>query len=193
MDRVARSVVVLSRAAVLLAGMLAVAPAPAEDGALLRKQRFAGSAHVGDVQLAPVQFEFLCHPAPDGALGIDVVLTKDDKAGGFPLDRFEGPDGVGGERDLAEWSVDTRGDGVRVRGAINGWYGVDGDGFLFGRSQTNRKPDAFGALVRAASEPEARRLRLSVASPDGGAPLQFELPLDGRQAQIRDVVAACLR
>ncbi len=127
-------------------------PAFAEDGALLKKQRFAGTAHVDDVQLAPVQFEFSCHPASSGALSIEVVLTKDEKAGGFPLDRFEGPDGVGGERDLAEWSIDTRGDGVRVRGAISGWYGVDGDGFVFGRSQINRKPDAFGALVRAATE-----------------------------------------
>jgi hypothetical protein len=168
-------------------------PAFAEDGALLKKQRFAGTAHVGDVQLAPVQFEFSCHPASSGALSIEVVLTKDEKAGGFPLDRFEGPDGVGGERDLAEWSIDTRGDGVRVRGAISGWYGVDGDGFVFGRSQINRKPDAFGALVRATTESEAKRLRVSVAPPDGGVPLQFELSLDGRQAAIRETVAACLR
>lgn len=176
-----------------LVALVSAASAFAQDGALVRKQRFAGTGHVGEVQLAPVQFEFLCHPAPEGALSIEVVLTKDDKAGAFPLDRFEGPDGVGGERDLAEWSIDTRGDGVRVRGAINGWYGVDGDGFVFGRSQINRKPDAFGALVRAATESDSKRLRLSVASPDGGAPLQFELPLEGRQAAIRETVNACLR
>lgn len=188
MDRVSRP-----RWAWSLALLTCLAPALAHDGALLRKQRLAGTAHVGDVQLAPVQFEFRCHPAPDGALSVEVVLAKDDKAGNFPLDRFEGPDGIGGERDLAEWSVDTRGDGLRARGAINGWFGVDGDGFIFGRSQANRKPDAFGALVRAVTEAEAKRLRLSVASPDGGAPLQAELLLDGHQAAIRDTVAGCLR
>ncbi|HSX62175.1 MAG TPA: hypothetical protein VLF18_18485 [Tahibacter sp.] len=190
MDRVCRGWLLIAS---LLVGTWVAVPTLASDGGLVRKQRFAGTAHVGDAQLSPVQFEFLCHPAPEGALGIDVVLTKGDEAGGFPLDRFEGPDGVGGTGDLAEWSIDTRGDGVRVRGAIHGWYGVDGDGFVFGRSQINRKPDAFGALVRAATMPEAKRLRLSVASPDGGAPLQLELPLDGKQAAIGETVAACIK
>ncbi|WP_257389286.1 hypothetical protein [Tahibacter caeni] len=177
---------------VLLAA--AAAPAPAHDGALLRKQRFAGTAHVGEVQLAPVQFEFSCHPASNGSLNIEVVLTKDDAAGGFPLDRFEGPDGFGTENDTAQWSVDTRGAGLNVSGGINGWYGVDGDGFIFGRSQDNRKPDGLGKLVRAVTEPDAKRLRLSVATPDKkGAPFQAELILDGRQAAIREVVAPCLR
>lgn len=176
-----------------LACLCAVAPALATDAALLRKQRFAGTAHVGTTQLAPVQFEFACHPAPDGALSLGVVLTKDEKAAGFPLDRFEGPDGIGSARDIAQWSVDTRGDGVRVSGPINGWYGVDGDGFVFGRSQANARPDGFDALVRAASAAEARRLRLSVRAPDSGETLQAELPLDGHQATIRDLVAACLR
>lgn len=170
-----------------------LAPAFADDGAVLRKLRLAGTAHVGEVRLGAVQFEFLCHPAADGALGVQLVLASDEKAAGFPLDRFEGPDGVGGDRDLAEWSVDTRVDGLRVRGAIHGWYGVDGDGFIFGRSQANRSPDAFGALVRAAVAADAKRLRLSVASPDGGPPLQAELLLDGRQQAIRETVGKCLR
>lgn len=184
---------VSGRTVVMLVCLCAAAPALATDAAQLRKQRFAGTAHVGTTQLAPVQFEFACHPATDGALSLGVVLTRNEKAAGFPLDRFEGPDGIGTARDLAQWSVDTRGDGVRVSGPIHGWYGVDGDGFVLGRSQANARPDGFDALVRAASGAQARRLRLSVQAPDGGATLQAELPLDGHQATIRDLVSACLR
>ncbi|HVH35049.1 MAG TPA: hypothetical protein VM847_13165 [Tahibacter sp.] len=174
--------------------MAAALPALAHDGALLRKQRFAGTAHVGDAQLAPVQFEFSCHPASNGSLNVEVVLTKDAPAGGFPLDQFEGPDGIGTEHEIARWSVDTRGAGLNVGGGINGWYGVDGDGFIFGRSQDNRKQDGFGKLVRAASEPDAKRLRLSVAAPDRKGPaFEAELLLDGQQAAIREIVAPCLR
>lgn len=169
-------------------------PVLAEDGALLRKQRFSGSAHVGNVQLAPVQFEFSCHPATNGSLNIEVVLTRDEPAGGFPLDQFEGPDGFGTEHDAAQWSVDTRGTGLNVNGGINGWYGVDGDGFIFGRSQDNRKPDGFDKLLRAVTAPDAKRLRLSVAAPDKkSAAFQAELALDGQQAAIREIVAPCLR
>lgn len=178
-----------------LAGLLLLTLAlsvSAEDGHLLRKQRFAGSAHVGQVQLQPVQFEFACHPAKNGALSVSVVLSKGDSAGGFALDAYEGPDGAGEQGEVAEWSVDTRGDGLRVQGPISGWYGVDGDGFIVARSQPNAKPGAVGKLVEAVVDPHSKRMRLSVAAPGKGEPLQAELLLDGQQDAIRAVVAPCL-
>jgi hypothetical protein len=174
-------------------GVLALSvPALADDGPMLRKQRFAGSGHVGQVQLQPLQFEFACHPARNGALSVSVVLSKGDSAGGFALDAYEGPDGVGGDSDVAEWSVDTRGDALQVKGPIGGWYGVDGDGFILSRSQPNAKPDALGKLVSAVVDAKSRRLRVSVAAHGKGEPLQAELLLDGKHDAIRTIVAACL-
>lgn len=176
----------------LLLAVALLPPAAAAEGQLLRKQRFVGSAHVGDTQLAGATFEFACHPARDGSLSLSVVLVKSASAAGFPLDRFEGPDGIGEQQDLAEWSIDTRGDGLRVTSPISGWYGVDGDGFILSRSQANARPDALRSLLRAAIAPEAQRLRLALRPPDGGAALQAELPLPGKQAAIREAVAACI-
>jgi hypothetical protein len=148
--------------------------------------------HVGDLQLAGAQFEVACHPAKDGSLSISLVLAKTETAGGFDQDRFEGPDGIGEQRELARWSVDTRTDGLNVKGPISGWYGVDGDGFIFSRSQPNGRPGALSDLVKAAIAPEARRLRLAIDAPDKGTALQAELMLDGIRTAIRDVAGACL-
>lgn len=177
---------------VLLACAVLAAQAVASDGGQLRKQRFPANAHVGDLQLAGAQFEVACHPAKDGSLGISLVLAKTEAAGGFAQDRFEGPDGIGEQRDFARWSVDTRTDGLNVKGPISGWYGVDGDGFIFSRSQRNGRSGALSDLIKAAIAPEARRLRLSIDAPDKGTALQAELMLDGIQAAIRDVAGACL-
>jgi hypothetical protein len=177
--------------ALLVCAVLAL-PAAAFDGGLLRKQRFPASVHVGDVQLAGAQFEFACHPAKDGSLSISLVLARTETNGSFPQDRFEGPDGIGEQRDLARWSIDTRADGLNVKGPISGWYGVDGDGFIFARSQANGRAGALSDLVKAAIAPEARRLRLSIEPPEQGTALQAELMLDGIQTAIRDVTRACV-
>jgi len=177
---------------VLLACAVLAAPVVASDGGQLRKQRFPATAHVGDLQLAGAQFEVACHPAKDGSLSISLVLAKTEAAGGFTQDRFEGPDGIGEQRDLARWSVDTRADGLNVRGPISGWYGVDGDGFIFSRSQRNGQPGVLSDLVKAAIAPEARRLRLSIDAPGEGTALQAELMLHGIQSAIRDVAGACI-
>lgn len=176
----------------LLACAVLALPAVASDGDLLRKQRFPATAHVGDLQLAGARFEVACHPAKDGSLSISLVLAKAGSAGSFAQDRFEGPDGIGEQRDLARWSVDTRADGLNVKGPISGWYGVDGDGFIFSRSQPNGRPGALSDLVKAAIAPEARRLRLSIDAPDEGTALQAELMLDGIQPAIRNVAGACI-
>jgi hypothetical protein len=177
---------------VLLACAVLTVPAVASDGGQLRKQRFPATVHVGDLQLAGARFEVACHPARDGSLSISLVLAKTDTAAGFAQDCFEGPDGIGEQREFARWSVDTRTDGLNVKGPISGWYGVDGDGFIFSRSQPNGRSGALSDLVEAAIAPEARRLRLSIDAPDTGAALQAELMLDGIQAAIRDVAGACL-
>jgi hypothetical protein len=173
--------------------LLLAAPAFAADGQLLRKQRVPANVHVGDVEYSGAQFEFACHPAADGALSISLILANPDGIRNFPLNDFEGPDAIGEQRDLAEWRVDTRGAGVAVKGPISGWYGVDGDGFLLSRSEPNRKRAALQRLATSLLTADAQRLRLSVAAPVKGEPLQAELMLEGRQDSIRAALDPCLR
>ena len=172
--------------------LLACVPALAAEPEL-KKLRFAATARVGAVDVgAPAQFELACHGAKDGALSLALILSSPDAIKTFPLAAFEGPDGIGESKDLARWGVDTRGDAVQASGSIGGWYGVDGDGFLLSRSERAHRASALATLVAALGRPEAKRLRLSVASPEGGDALQAEALLDGRQADIAATAKACL-
>ena len=175
--------------ALVLGSAMAVA---ADDGAQLRKQRLPAKASVGAQALSGAQFEFACHPARDGALSISLVLAQPDNLKGFALDAFEGPDGIGEQRDLAQWSVDTRGDGINVKGPISGWYGVDGDGFVLSRSEPNNRPGALHQLGKALADTQARRLRLAVSLPASGAPLQAEVMLEDKQAGLAELLKPCL-
>lgn len=176
-----------------LAALLAAATASAEDGALLRKQRLPAAVQLGSQAYAGAQFEFACHPARDGALSLSLILADPDRITGFPLRDFEGPDGIGEQRELAQWGVDTRGDGLNVKGPISGWYGVDGDGFLLSRSEANKRPGALHALAKALVAPEAKRLRLAVSPPAAGETLRAEVLLEGRQAQLAELLQPCLQ
>lgn len=176
-----------------LAALLAAATALAEDGALLRKQRLPATVQLGTQAYAGAQFEFACHPAKDGALSLSLILADPDRMTGFPLREFEGPDGIGEQRDLAQWGVDTRGDGLNVKGPISGWYGVDGDGFLLSRSEANKRPGALRQLAKAAVAPDAKRLRLAVSPPATGETLRAEVLLDGKQAQLAELLKPCLQ
>lgn len=175
-----------------LAALLAT-PAQAEDGKLLLKQRMPATVQLGSQTYAGAQFEFACHPARDGALSLSLILADPDRMNGFPLRDFEGPDGIGEQRELAQWGVDTRGDGLIVKGPISGWYGVDGDGFLLSRSEANKRPGALRALAKAVVAPEAKRLRLSVSPPAAGETLRAEVLLEGRQAQLAELLKPCLQ
>lgn len=159
----------------------------------LKKLRFPATAQVGDTAVgAPAQFELVCHGAKDGAISLSLILASPDAIKTFPLTDFEGPDGIGEDKDLARFGVDTRGDAVQVSGAISGWYGVDGDGFFLSRSERSHKATPLAKIVAALGQPEAKRLRLSVASPKGGEALQAQALLDGRQAEIAATAKACL-
>ena len=171
---------------------MACASAPAAEPEL-SKLRFPATARVGAVEAgAPAQFELSCHGAKDGALSLALILSSPDAITTFPLREFEGPDGIGESKDYARWSVDTRGDAVQANGSIGGWYGVDGDGFVLSRSERAHRASALATIVAALGRPEAKRLRLSVASPQGGDALQAEALLDGRQADIAATAKACL-
>ena len=159
----------------------------------LRKQRLDAVVHTGDDTGHAAQFELACHGAADGALSLTIVLAMPDAITGFPLTAFEGPDGVGEGRDLATWSVDTRGKSVELRTAISGWYGVDGDGFLLSRSAAWRTAPTVVTFVRALVADDAQRVRLRVDTPDGGSPLLAEASLAGRQASLAAVAADCVR
>lgn len=178
---------------VLACFVLASAGAARAAEPQLKKIRFPASVHVGAVDVGkPAQFELACHGAKDGALSLSLILSSPDAITTFPLADFEGPDGVGEARELARWGVDTRGSAVQAAGAISGWYGVDGDGFLLSRSTRAHKATPLATLVAALTRPEAKRLRLSVASPRGGDALQAEALLDGRHADLAAAVGACL-
>ncbi|TDR38746.1 hypothetical protein DFR29_11974 [Tahibacter aquaticus] len=177
----------------LVLGLGSVMVLAAADGPQLRKQRLPAKASVGAQALPGAQFEFSCHPARDGALSISLILAQPDSLKGFALDVFEGPDGAGEQRDLAQWSVDTRGDGINVKGPISGWYGVDGDGFVLSRAEPNNRAGALHQLGKVLADTQARRLRLAVSPPTAGAPLQAEVLLDGQQTALAELLKPCLK
>lgn len=175
------------------AGLFAMCATAAAAEPALKKLRIPATVRVGaDAVGAPAQFELACHGAKDGALSLALILSSPDAIKTFPLTDFEGPDGVGESRDLARWGVDTRGDAVQVSGSIGGWYGVDGDGFVLARSERAHRAGALATLVAAIGNPDAKRLRLSIAPPKDGEPLQAQALLDGHQAELAATAKDCL-
>lgn len=177
----------------VFAGLVAACAAAVAAEPELKKLRIPATARVGSDEVgAPAQFELVCHGAKNGALSLALILSSPDAIKTFPLPDFEGPDGIGESNDFARWGVDTRGDAVQASGSIGGWYGVDGDGFLLSRSERAHKATPLATIVAAMGKPEAKRLRLSVASPKGGEALQAQASLDGHQSDLAATAKACL-
>jgi hypothetical protein len=172
-------------------GIAFLAPADAVDHGL-HKQRIEAEVHVGNTDLGAAKFELACRGGKGGSLSLSLILMQPAAAKVFPLDDFEGPDGAGESRELAQWAVDTRGAGVTLDSVISGWYGVDGDGFLFSTAAIVGKNAALFPFARRLTAADAQRLRLRVTPARGGEPLQASVLLAGAQAKLAQVAADCL-
>jgi len=156
----------------------------------VQKHRLDATVHVGAVDLGPARFELACS-GKGGYLALTLILMKPDEVKNFPLNDFEGPDGVGGSRELAEWSVDTRGPSFNYKTGIGGWYGVDGDGFVLSSNGDSGK-SPITAFVHQLVDAKSQRLRLNLSAPRQGDPLQAEVMLAGAQAELARTAADCL-
>ena len=155
------------------------------------KLRIPAQARVADARLADAQLEFSCTTGKGGALSVAVVLPAPEAVPGFALERFEGPDGIGEAGKLATWSVLGK-HAMRVDGAISGWRGVDGDGFLLTSSRDSGRESDLGRLLKRWLRDVRQPLWLEVRAPEGDAKLQVTALPDARRAQLSLVLAPCL-
>jgi len=121
-----------------------------------------------------------------------VILPEPESISTFPLEKFEGPEGIGETRDLAEWSVSGGAKPARARTSISGWRGVDGDGFLLSRARESAHSSDIARLVKRFLSSEQARLRLVVKPPAHGNALKVEAPIAGHRAAIEKALAPCL-
>lgn len=154
--------------------------------------RIPAHAQIGKTVLADAKFEFTCTTGEGGALAISLILPHPDEAKGFPLDRFEGPDGIGETRDLAEWSVSGSAKPARARTSISGWYGVDGDGWIFSRARESARSSDVARIAKQFVSNDAARLRLVVKAPSHKEALKVEAPIAGHREEVAKALEACL-
>lgn len=163
------------------------APAHAEEGDV----RIRAHAQVGGATLSAAQFEFACHPGKGGTLQIAVILPAPESVA-FPLDRFEGPDGIGETQDLAEWSISGAAKPARARTTISGWRGVGEDGFLLAKARESGRSSDLARLAKRLVTSEQARLRLVVKAPAHRVALKVEAPIAGHRDEIAKTLAPCL-
>jgi hypothetical protein len=154
--------------------------------------RIPARAQIGKTVLADAKFEFMCTTGEGGMLSINLILPHPDEAKGFPLDRFEGPDGIGEARDLAEWSVSGGAKPARVRTSISGWYGVDGDGWIFARAREWAHSSDIARIAKRLLSSENARLRLVVKAPAHKEALKVEAPIAGHREEVAKALEGCL-
>jgi hypothetical protein len=157
-----------------------------------RDPRIPAHARVGSVTLPDAKFEFACRDGQGGALSIALIVSPPEAVGGFPIDKFEGPDGIGEMHDLAEWSVSGTAKPARARTHISGWYGVDGDGFLLSTARESGHSSDLARLAKRLVSSEQARLRLVVKPPGHGNALKVEAPIAGHREAIEKALARCL-
>ena len=154
--------------------------------------RIPAHARIGTKTLTDAKFEFACRDGKGGTLSINLVLPPNESKDGFPFDKFEGPDGIGEMHDLAEWSVSGAAKPARARTHISGWYGVDGDGFLFSTARESGHPSDLARLAKRLVSSDQARLRLVVKPPGHGNVLKVEAPIAGHREAIEKALAPCL-
>lgn len=154
--------------------------------------RIPAHARIGNTTLADAKFEFACRDGKGGTLSINLVLPPRESDGLFPFDKFEGPDGIGETHDLAEWSVSGAAKPARARTHISGWYGVDGDGFLFSTARESGHPSDLARLAKRLVSSDQARLRLVVKPPGHGNALKVEAAIAGHREVIEKALAPCL-
>ena len=164
---------------------------PPEASAARGELRIPAQADVGGVPLADAKIEFSCTVGKGGVLQAAVILPAPEAVAGFPLEAFEGPDGIGETKTLAKWSMPGPG-AVDVASAISGWRGVDGDGFLLASSRLSGKRSDLARLLRRWVDDGSRTLSLAVDSPQGGARLEVHATPGDARASIGAALSRCL-
>ena len=177
---------------VFVASLIACAGIGTASAAGSKNPRIPAHARVGNTPLADAKFEFACSTGEGGMLSISLILPPPESVGGFPLELFEGPDGIGETRDLAEWSVSGTAKPARARTSISGWRGVDGDGFLLSRARESAHSSDIARLAKRLMSSEQARLRLVVKPPAHGNALKVEAPIAGHRQAIEKALAPCL-
>jgi hypothetical protein len=178
-------------AALACAGLAACIGAAAAADA--KNPRIPAHATVGRTVIGDAKFEFGCTTGEGGMLQISLILPPPESIAGFPLDTFEGPDGIGETRDLAEWSVSGGPKPARARTSISGWRGVDGDGFLLAKARESGHSSDLARVAKRFVGSEQARLRLVVKPPSAhGAAIKVEAPIAGHREDIARALAPCL-
>ncbi|HEY6894049.1 MAG TPA: hypothetical protein VI258_07775 [Rhodanobacteraceae bacterium] len=158
-----------------------------------KNPRIPAHATIGKATIADAKFEFGCTTGEGGALQISLILPPPEAIAGFPLEKFEGPDGIGETRDLAEWSVSGGPKPARARTSISGWRGVDGDGFLLAKSRESGHSSDLARVAKRFVASEQARLRLVVKPPSAhGAAIKVEAPIAGHREEVAEALARCL-
>jgi hypothetical protein len=164
--------------------------APADEAPW--KVRIPAHARIGTKHVPKAEFEFSCRTGEGGAFSLTLILPPPEDIAGFPLLDFEGPDAAGETHKLAEWSLSGGKQPVRVRSAISGWRGVDGDGFLLSSSRESGHPSDLARLAHALIGTEAARLRLVVKPEKASEALKVEATIAEHRAEIDKILAPCL-
>ncbi|HEX5123497.1 MAG TPA: hypothetical protein VFV97_09635 [Rhodanobacteraceae bacterium] len=157
-----------------------------------KNPRIPAHATIGKAVIGDAKFEFGCTTGEGGMLQIALILPPPESITGFPLDLFEGPDGIGETRDLAEWSVSGGPKPARARTAISGWRGVDGDGFLLAKARESAHSSDMARVAKRFVVSEHTRLRLVVKPPAHGAAIKVEAPIAGHREEVARALAPCL-
>jgi hypothetical protein len=179
---------------VLMLGLLGlgVAASAAAGDEAAWKLRIPAHAQVGSTPVKGTMFEFACTDGKGGALSIALILPPPESLASFPLEEFEGPDGVGETHKLAEWSVSGAKQPARARASISGWRGVDGDGFLLSSARESGRPSDLARLAKRLVASDQARLRLVVKPLKRGEALKVEAPIANHHAAIAKILAPCL-
>jgi len=158
-----------------------------------RNPRIPAHATIGKATIGDAKFEFGCTTGEGGMLQIALILPPPESIAGFPLDAFEGPDGIGETRDLAEWSISGGPKPARARTSISGWRGVDGDGFLLAKARESSHSSDLARVAKRLVASEQTRLRLVVKPPSAhGAAIKVEAPIAGHREDVAKALAPCL-
>ena len=158
-----------------------------------KNPRIPAHATIGKTVIGDAKFEFGCTTGEGGALQIALILPPPESIPGFPLDKFEGPDGIGEAHDLAEWSVSGGPKPARARTSISGWRGVDGDGFLLAKARESARSSDIARVAKKFVASEQARLRLVVKPPSAhGAAIKVEAPIAGHREAVAKALAPCL-
>ena len=155
--------------------------------------RIRAHATIGKTIISDAKFEFGCTTGEGGMLQISLILPPPESVTGFPLDKFEGADGIGEAHDLAEWSVSGGPKPARARTSISGWRGVDGDGFVLAKARESSHSSDLARVAKRFVASEQARLRLVVKPPSAhGAAIKVEAPIAGHREEVAKALAPCL-